>query len=232
MKRFYDKSDIEEAQGGWRVILDGRPIRTQGGSAQIVPNETLARALADEWAAQGEEIDTSAFLFRDYVDSAIDIVAPDREAAIVKLLSYAETDTLCYRADPEDALFKRQQEDWDPLLEAVEERFGARLERISGIVHKPQPPAALAALRRVLEDKDDFVLAGLTGAASLAASLSTALLALEDDIDPQPLWRDVSLEEEWQAELWGREEEAERRREARAEAFGAAAAFLHLAKPR
>ena len=42
MKRFYKKVAVEEAEGGWRMTLDGRPIRTQGGAAQIVPTRALA----------------------------------------------------------------------------------------------------------------------------------------------------------------------------------------------
>ena len=34
-----------------------------------------------------------------------------------KLIGYAETDTLCYRADPEDALYRHQQDRWEPLVE-------------------------------------------------------------------------------------------------------------------
>ena len=231
MKRFYKTAEAQPVEGGWQVMLDGRPVKTQGGAPQIVSAKTLAYALADEWANQGEEIDPSAFMFRDHSDYAIDIVGPARDDAIAKLLAFAETDTLCYRADPGDPLYARQQETWEPLLEHLETAHGVRFERVSGITHVPQPGETLVRLRRHLDTLDDFTLAGLTAMASLAASLSVALLANDEAInDPMLLWRDANLEEEWQAEKWGRDEEAEARREQRANDFSAAQVFVVLAQ--
>lgn len=231
MKRFYKEVTVAEDAGGWKVELDGRAIKTQGGNPQVVTSKTLAHALAQEWAEQGEKIDAKAFLFRDMADFAIDVVRSDRAATIDKLLGYAETDTLCYRADPEDALYQRQQEQWEPLLAHLEETHGIRFHRISGVMHKPQPPETLAALRAHLETLDDFVLSGMVSMASLAASLGVALLANDEAInDPMLLWRDANLEEEWQADQWGREEEAEERRQQRGEDFSAAQAFVTLAR--
>ena len=231
VKRFYKDVSVAEDAGGWKVELDGRAIKTQGGNPQVVTSKTLAHALAQEWAEQGEKIDARAFLFRDMADFAIDVVRPDRAATIDKLLGYAETDTLCYRADPEDALYQRQQEQWEPLVARLEETHGVRFQRISGVMHRPQPPETLAALRAHLETLDDFVLSGMVSMASLAASLGIALLANDEAInDPMMLWRDANLEEEWQADQWGREEEAEERRQQRGEDFSAAQVFVMLAQ--
>ena len=231
MKRFYKDVAVIEAGDGWQVTLDGRGMKTQGGNQQIVPSRTLAETLATEWRDQGDEIDTKVFQFRDLADFAIDIVATDREAAIEKLLGYAETDTLCYRADTEDALFGRQQDQWEPLVGHLESRHGIRFQRISGVMHKPQPPETLAALRAHLEAQDDFTISGMVTMASLAASLCVALLANDEGInDPMLLWRDANLEEEWQAEQWGREEEAEARRAKRGNDYSAAQVFVTLAQ--
>ena len=137
MKRFYKDVSVDEVDGGWQVSLDGRVIRTQGSKQpQIVPSRVLANALASEWQDQGDKIDPGLFLFRDHADFAIDIVRADRDAAIDKLIGYAETDTLCYRADPEDALYRHQQDRWEPLVEHLEDRFGMRFQRVSGIARR------------------------------------------------------------------------------------------------
>lgn len=231
MKRFYKQVDVAEVEGGWQVMLDGRGIRTQRGRAQVVPSKALAHALAAEWADQGDEIDTSRFLLRDHADFALDMIAPDRDAAIAKLLSFAETDTLCYRADPEEPLYARQQEVWEPLMGQIEDALGVRFQRVSGVMHRPQPAETLTALRRHLEGLDDFTLAGMTVMASLASSLCVAMLANDDAVnDPLLLWRDANLEEEWQAEMWGREEEAEAARARKGEEFSAAQVFVALVK--
>lgn len=229
MKRFYREASTALCPGGWQITLDGRPVKTQGGRALVLPSDTLAQALAAEWAAQGEEIDPATFLLRDLADHAIDGIAPARAAAIADLLRYAETDTLCYRAEPEEPLHARQQAEWEPLLKAAERRWDVHFERIAGVIHRPQPEATLRRLEAVLAAQSDFALSALTTMTTLSASLMIGLTALEGDADPAALWNAASLEEDWQAELWGKDAEAEERRARRLTTFTAAARFAKLA---
>ena len=230
MKRFYKAVATAEQEGGWQVLLDGRVVKTVGGRPQRVPSGALAEALASEWAGQGEEIDPAAFILRDMADYAIDVVGTDREQAIRELLPYAETDTLCYRAEPGDSLRREQDRVWEPLLAEAEARLGASFERIAGIMHRPQPAGTLARIEALLAELDDFALAALRNLAGLAASLVIGLAALEPDAAPEALWTAANLEEDWQAERWGRDEEAEQRRAYRRAAFLAAARFAALAR--
>lgn len=230
MKRFYKQATVQAVDGGWRAELDGRPIRTAGGRPQVVTTQALAQALASEWAEQGEVIDTAAFRYRDLADFAIDAVSPNRETVIAELLPYAETDTLCYRADPDEALYKRQMEVWEPLLKSAEDRLGVAFTRISGIIHKPQPEATLQRLRAELEKLGDFELAALKMLSSLAASLVIAFEAIRPDADAQALWKAAELEADWQVELWGEDWEAAERRAARFEAFTLAMRLAALSR--
>jgi chaperone required for assembly of F1-ATPase len=230
MKRFYRDVAVEQAAEGWRVMLDGRPIKTVGGRPQAVPSRKLAHALAAEWEIQGETIDARAFILRDLTDYAIDVVAADPSATVRELLPYAETDTLCYRGDEGEALHERQCAVWEPILEAAEARLGLRFERVSGVVHRAQPEASLARLAAELERLDPFALAALRTLASLAASLIVGLAALEPGADPHALWDAANLEEDWQAELWGKDAEALAGRDLRFAAFAAAMHFAELAR--
>lgn len=230
MKRFWKQVSVEPAEGGFRVTLDGRPLKTQAGAPQVVPTRDLAEAMADEWRDQGDEVDPRGFPLRDLADFAIDQVLADGAAVTAKLLGYAETDTLCYRADPDEPLFRRQEQLWDPLLEALHSQHGARLNRISGVIHRPQPAAAITRLREVLEARDAFTLAALNALAPLAASLTIALAATEPDADPEGLFAAANCEQDWQAELWGWDAEAERTRAERLAGFMLAARFARLAQ--
>lgn len=226
MKRFWKDATVEETRGGWRVMIDGRPVRTQGtGAPQVVPTRALAELLAREWAAQGPEIDASAFPCRDMADYAIDVVAGARGETIAKLLRYAETDTLCYRADPDEPLWKRQQSLWEPLVTAFEAREGVRLDRVSGVLPRPLRAETLAALRPRLETLDPFTLAALETTTALSASLCVGLSALDPGSDPEALWDAAELEETWQAELWGSDALAEERRARRKRDFLRAVEF-------
>lgn len=230
MKRFYKDVTCEEVDSGWRVLLDGRGIKTPGGRTQIVPTLALAEALAEEWHSQENEIDPARFVLRDQADFAIDVVAPAREESIRELLGYAETDTLCYRGEEGDTLHGRQVEVWEPLLLAAEKRWDIHFERVSGIIHRPQPQETLVRLEAVLLAQDDFALAALRTLASLTASLVIALAAIESRADPESLWDAASLEEDWQTELWGKDAEAELRRARRFTAFAEAMRFAALAQ--
>ncbi len=229
MKRFYRDVTVEQGGQGFAVRLDGRAIKTAAGQPQTLPSRALADAVAGEWDAQGEKLDLALFRFRDLADYAIDIIGTERPAALGKLIGFAQTDTLCYRADPDEALFRRQQEVWEPLLTGFEAREAIRLERVSGIMHRPQPPETLKKLRIRLNALDQFTLAGLHTVTSLAASLVIGMGTLEPDADADLLWNAANLEELWQAELWGQDAEAQDRLAKRRREFGNGLEFIRLA---
>jgi len=233
MKRFYREVALAEAEGGWQVELDARKVRTQKGAQQVIPSEPLAQALAAEWDGAGEVLDPKAFAMRDMADYAIDVVAPAPQAVAGKLLAYGETDTLCYRAAPDEPLFERQEQVWEPLLSAFEAREGAVMVRVSGIVHRPQDASQMERLHARIMAENPFRLAALEAMTSLSASLVIGLSALGEESAQEDaaraLWQAASLEEEWQAELWGRDHEAEERRRKREADFLSAWRFARLA---
>lgn len=231
IRRFYKDVTLGEQSGGFQVLLDGRGVKTVGGAPQIAPTLALGEALAAEWRRQGAEIDPASLPLRDMTDYAIDVVAADPATIADGMISYAETDTLCYRADPDEPLYVRQMEVWEPLLARFEADHSVRLVRVSGIVHRPQPPETLAVLRARLGALDPFTLAGVETMTTLSASLVTALAALDTrEDDARALWQAACLEEEWQAELWGREEEAEARRARREADFLRACGYVRMVR--
>lgn len=231
MKRFYREVTVIKQDHGWQVALDGRGVKTQGGTPQIVPTRALADALAAEWDAQGDLIDPKSLLLRDLTDYAIDRVAPDPSAAIAAIMPFAETDTLCYRADDGDHLRERQEEAWEPLVAAAERTLGCEFSRVAGISYTPHPPSTRARIVEEMGEMDSFTLAALQNLASLGASLIAGLAALDEAQDADALFALANLEEDWQAQQWGWEAEALARREARARGFALAQRFARLARP-
>jgi len=230
MKRFYREVSLVEDAAGWRITLDTRPIRTQGGRAQVVPSHALAEAMAAEWAGQGETIDPRGFVLRDLADFALDVIAPDPAALCRTLAGFAETDTLCYRAYPDEPLAPHQAERWDPLVAAAEARFGVTFTRTAGVIHRAQPPETIARLHAHLATLDPFALAALNTLTTLTASLIIGLAALDATAPIDTLWQAANLEELWQADLWGHDPEAAARRDRRAGEFAMAARFAELVR--
>ncbi|PZX12276.1 chaperone required for assembly of F1-ATPase [Palleronia aestuarii] len=232
MKRFWSEASIADAESGFAVRLDGRPVRTPAGAMLAVPTEALALALASEWDAQDGDIDPQTMPFTRMANSAIDKVAPKRPAVIGMLAEYGGTDLLCYRADVPAALVERQNAAWDPLLDWAEATFRVRLAVTSGVMPIAQPEGAVERLALPMEDMTEFELAGFHDLVALSGSLVLALATLERRIDPETAWSLSRLDEEWQADEWGHDEEADENAALKARAFMDAAEFVDLARRR
>ena len=229
-RRFWKAVETVPVDGGWEVRLDDRPVRTPAKAALVLPTRSLAAAVGEEWDAVGEAIDPGAMPVTRAANSAIDKAAPQRAALIDELAGFGETDLLAYRAAHPEGLVARQAAEWDPLLDWADARFGARLAPVTGVMYAPQDPVAIAALRAPLEASDAFALTALSDLVSLSGSLVIGLRAAELEGDPEALWRASRLDELWQAELWGADEEAEAAAALKGRAFADAARFHALSR--
>ena len=125
------------------------------------------------------------------------------------------------------ALAERQAEAFDPTLRWAAETLGARLRIAVGVVHVEQPPESIEALRRALETFDDpAALAGLSAMTNLTGSALLALATAHGFLEPKDAWRTAHVDEDFQNERWGVDEEARVRREARWREMEAAAIAL------
>lgn len=230
MKRFYKQADAQRDEAGWAVTLDGRPIRTPAKAKLVVPTDALARAIAEEWQAQGETIEPASMPLTGLANAAIDRVGPGREAFIDELAAYAESDLLCYRAEHPADLVAVQRAGWDPLIDWASKRYGIRFEQVEGLMHRPQPPETVHALRAALEARDDFALTPMQPLVTISGSLVIALALAENAISVDQAWSAGQLDELYQAEKWGEDDLAAKSRANRRAAFDAAARFLDLTR--
>ena len=206
-KRFYERAEAVEAAGGYGIALDGKPVRTPAGGPLAVPGSSLAGAIAEEWAAQGETIDREAMPLTRLACTALDLV-PERRADIVaEVAAYAETDLVCYRTDEPPALARRQAAAWQPLVAWAAERHGAHLAVTSSITPIAQEPAALEALRDAVAGENDFALAGLGLATRSFGSLVIALAMRGGRLDARAAADASLVDERYQLERWGEDPE-------------------------
>lgn len=229
-RRFWKDVAVERSAGGYCILLDGRPVKTPGKVPLDVPTEALAREIAAEWQAQPEVLDPSSMPFTRTANSAIDKVRPQL-AEVARLISdYADSDLICYRADFPDALVERQNAAWDPLLDWAAHRFGARLEPRTGIMHRPQPAESVRRLAEQIERLGAFELAAMHDLVTLSGSLVIGLATANGYADAERLWQLSRLDETWQRERWGEDEEALEAENERAAAFLHAALFFALCR--
>ncbi|HMH65056.1 MAG TPA: ATP12 family protein [Rhizomicrobium sp.] len=211
MKRFYKDVSVAPGEGGFCILLDGKPVKTPARGALALPTESLALAIAQEWRDQGETIVATTMPLLRLANTVIDGVAKNRTDVITAILRFGENDLLCYRAHQPPDLAARQGEAWDPLLDWVRQRHSAHMKVAEGLGHVDQTLDALAALREPLEDLDAFTLAGLHVIASITGSLVLALAVLEGYVPGAYAFELSRIDETYQAKKWGEDAEAQKR---------------------
>jgi chaperone required for assembly of F1-ATPase len=227
--RFYTTAEVGEAEGGYAVLLDSRPVRTPARRTLSAPARELAELIAAEWDAQREAVDPAAMPLTRLANSIVDGVAPRPTPVADEIAKYLESDLLFYRAEGPEGLVARQARHWDPPVEWARDELGARFVLAQGVSFARQSPEAIARARAAIPS-DPWrlgalnVVTALTGSALLALALSAGKLSLD------AVWTAAHVDEDWNMEFWGRDELALQRRAFQFAEVQAAATVLALVR--
>lgn len=227
-KRFWKEAKVVPEGGGFAIRLDDRPVRTPAKAPLVVPTAPLAEAVAAEWDTQNGIIKPETMPMTRSANAAIDKVAPNVPGVVEEIAGYGATDHLCYRAEGPADLIQRQSVAWDPLVEWAHRTYGAKLTVTAGVMHVPQPPQSVQRLRQEVAALGPFTLTALHDLVSLSGSLIIGLRALHEDADIDMLWQMSRIDEDWQAEKWGLDEDAAVTATEKRRAFAHAALFHRL----
>ena len=228
MKRFWAEATVTEQAGRYAIKLDGRPMRLPGGPILALESHALAEAIAAEWQAAGATLTAEHVPLTRIAGTAQERVAPDPAPTIAAIAAYAETDLLCYRAATPEALARRQEQLWDPWLAWAARAHDAHLLVTTAIRHVAQPPAALSALRAAVARRSAFQLSGLGILVPATGSLILGLAVADGAMDAAQAHELSALDELFQAEKWGEDHEATKRRAHVAEDIAVAVRFIRL----
>ncbi|MFO0993045.1 MAG: ATP12 family protein [Hyphomicrobiales bacterium] len=226
-KRFYKAASVTDDNG---IALDGRPVRTPMKQPLRLPTRALAEAIAKEWDGQGDTINPSAMILTKLANTAIDRVADDQQRIADEIVKFAGTDQVSYRAHEPEGLVTRQAEHWNPVIDWAMAHLDAPFVTTTGIVHREQPAEALGAFGRHVQRLDPWTLTALHNLATITGSALIAAMLAEGALDREAAWRAAFVDEDWEAEHWGQDEEAVQRRGALRREFDACADFLELAR--
>ncbi|KQN25278.1 ATPase [Sphingomonas sp. Leaf33] len=231
MKRFWTDVSVVPQGDGHGIALDGKPIRTPQRTPLAVPTRVLADAIAGEWRSVGATIDPRAMPLTGLANASLDTIAPDPAVFAVSLARYGESDLLYYRAEEPAPLVERQQAAWDPALDWARARYDVHFETTAGVMHRPQPAATIERLRdAVAAARDAFTLAGLHPIVTVTGSLVLALALVEGALDADTVWHAARIDEDWQEEMWGKDELAAQATAVHRADFDAGVRFLSLLK--
>ncbi|MEP2715552.1 ATP12 family protein [Pseudophaeobacter sp.] len=227
-KRFWKEATAVESGGGFTVQLDGRGVKTPAKAPLTLPSRAMAEAIAAEWDAQVEGVNPESMPFTRSANAAIDKVANQHAEVADMLADYGDSDLLCYRADTPQELVARQAAQWDPALDWAEQTFGARLEPRQGLQHRSQESAALAVLRQAVHALNNFQLAAFHDLVSMSGSLVLGFATAQNWRTADDIWQISRLDETWQEEQWGVDDEAKATAELKREAFFHAKNFYDI----
>jgi len=208
-KRFWKAALVVVVEDGWTIHLDDRPVRTPAKATLILPTEAMAHGVAAEWDAQDGLIQPLSMPLTRAANAAIDKVTPQRAEVAAMIAGYGATDLLSHRAEEPMELIARQAEAWDPLLDWAADTYDARLMVGTGIMPLDHPPEALERLAGEVAAYDPFRLTALHDLVSLSGSLIIGLATIHKVQPPEALWVASRIDEEWQIEQWGRDDQAD-----------------------
>jgi len=227
-KRFYKDVGVTALADGFAVTLDGRKTRTPGRVPVVVPVEALARDMAAEWAAQGDQIVAETMPLVRLVNSAIESGVSQLPVFRAEVANFAANDLLLYRAESPQALVAEEELLWDAALVRLARHFGIAFQPTIGIMHQAQPAPTLARLAEVIEEEP---LLPLTALVSITALTGSGLLAIglrHGLFTPDEVWTAAHVDEAYNMRLWGAVDDAVLRHDKRRKEFDAAVRVLEL----
>ena len=230
MKRFYELATAARRDDGFTILLDARAMLTPAKNPIALPTAELAEAIAAEWSAQTEEIDTTTMPLTRHAYTAIDGVRQSTPQVVQEIARFAETDLTCYWAEGPDSLTVEQAAAWKPLLDWLQEQHGVSLAVTRGIMPVQQQPESLAALTAVVAAHDPFALTALHTLVSISGSLVIGLAVSAGHLASSRAWQVSRIDHDYQAAQWGEDPEAAADAARTKAEFEAAARFLDLVR--
>ncbi|MBL4766957.1 MAG: ATPase [Rhodobacteraceae bacterium] len=226
--RFWKTTFVIPEGEGFGIALDSRAVKTPSKAPLLLPTQAMADAVAAEWEAQGNKIDPATMPMTRSANAAIDKVTHQHGEVADMLAAYGDSDLLCYRADAPEELVARQSAQWDPILDWAATNLGVRLHPRTGVIHQAQDGKTLNALTKMVHDMSPYQLAGFHDLVSMSGSLILGFAVTLQWKDPETVWVLSRLDEIWQLEKWGQDDEADAMSDVKRLAFLHAARFYEM----
>lgn len=215
MKRFYQHVGIVQAEGGWHLLLDGKPIKTPEGVVIAAPSETIAKAMQQEWKRQGEKVDWNTLPATRLVGGAQTLTQAEAQQLCADLAAYVDTDMICYWSD-RALLQAEHKKHWQGVIDFVRTRFDVSLGTTTAMSPLSQPAAAHEAAKNYLASLSPLALVIFGRLAPALGSLWLAIALHESALDVAAAIAAAQVDEAFQAARWGEDAEAAAARSAKA----------------
>lgn len=209
-KRFYKHvsiEQVEENQNLYKIMLDGKTLKTPGRHSLHLPNKELALAIACEWDAQGvnKGIQPTTMPLMILASTAIDQISVNPEFTKSTCLKYLPTDTSLFYANNEDRiLLKKQRQYLQPLVRWIHKSFEIQLSTTQSMSNMiKHPDESVNKVKWMLDQLDPFSLACIQCVTIESKSLVMAIAYFCRYLSLDQIKVSARIEEEFQVEIWG-----------------------------
>ncbi|XP_033630129.1 ATP synthase mitochondrial F1 complex assembly factor 2-like [Asterias rubens] len=229
-KRFYKNVSITQSGKTFEINLDRRKLKTPNGQLFTVPSEPMAIAVATEWDNQTDIIRQHTMHLTSLCNTALDNPSLRNKQQVIRgILHFIDTDTICYRLEDPPELVSLQQNEWDPQLDWINERYKVDVGSSTSITGPVIPEETKEILGHHLETHSDWALVGYENAIGCLKSLVLTFALMDRRLTVEEAVHLSLLETEFQIARWGSVEWAHDTEMADTKARVAAAAlFTHL----
>ena len=214
MKKFWKKVEVVEIfTNTYQIQLDNKILKTPMKKDLMFLNYQLASETSKEWDINGNIINTDGMIFYGLVSTAIDKITKNRNLFINQILSFIDTDLICYRAGTPNELVQLQNKRWNPIISIIEKYTGFRLETFIGVMPSKQKKVVHLKVKQLVNEFSDLEISALHRITNLTGSIFLSLCILNGDLSNSDAFEFSFLDELWQVENWGDEEEASKKRD-------------------
>nr|XP_008506382.1 PREDICTED: ATP synthase mitochondrial F1 complex assembly factor 2 isoform X2 [Equus przewalskii] len=229
-KRFYQNVSITQGEGGFEINLDHRKLKTPQAKLFTVPSEALAIAVATEWDSQQDTIKFYTMHLTTLCNTSLDNPTQRNKDQLIRAaVKFLDTDTICYRVEEPETLVELQKNEWDPVIEWAEKRYGVEIGSSTSIMGPSIPARTQEVLISHLASYNMWALQGIEFVVTQLKSMVLTLGLIDLRLTVEQAVLLSRLEEEYQIQKWGNIEWAHdyELQELRART-AAGALFVHL----
>ena len=178
----------------------------------VVTTQALEDAIRHEWRDFGklalprlwQQAPLSVLAYRSHYETK-----KNRTQVIKKISESLCFELICYREARNTVLGDKQHRLWQPCLDWFQQHYAIHLQvNLHGdacLLQAVASTSAVATMTGYLNQfYDDFFLTALYDMTMMSKSLVLSLCCIEQSIDQDAFYRNISVEEQHQLDVWGR----------------------------
>jgi len=209
MKKFWKTIEIKKVSSKeFYILLDNKKLKTPLKNELILSNHLMAKEVLKEWDQSSDIINTDDLVFYGLLSTAIDKVREEKNSYINDIINFIDTDLICYRADSPIDLVSFQNKHWDPIILLIEKYINTNLSVFKGVMPSQQNSKVHHKIKNLVVELSNIQISVLHRITNLIGSVFLALCILKKDLSNKQAFELSFLDELWQAENWGYEEDA------------------------